>query len=83
MRPVEQLRAGHRPAELIPDGMHPAAVTIVLPAARSYVGLSLLVLAASVGAVALVLAFAQLAIAAAPFAGVSAGGITLALRKGK
>jgi hypothetical protein len=75
-QPTDQLRAGHRPAELIPPGVHPTHVTVVLPAPRSYFGPVLLVLAASFGICAVILALAQLALAAAPFAGISAGGVT-------
>lgn len=75
-QPTDQLRAGHRPSELIPDGVHPVAVTINLPAPRSYAGPVLLVLAGSFGLVAVILALTQLALAAAPFAGISAGGVT-------
>lgn len=82
-QPTDQLRAGHRPSELIPDGVHPVHVTINLPAPRSYAGPVLLVLAASFGVCALILALAQLALAAAPFAGISAGGITISLFRRK
>jgi hypothetical protein len=79
--PTDQLRAGHRPAELIPPGVHPVAVTINLPAPRSYAGPVLLVLAASFGVCAVIFALTQLALAAAPFAGLSVGGVTVALRR--
>jgi hypothetical protein len=76
-----QLRAGHRPSELIPPGVHPAHVTVILPAPRSYVGPVVLVLSTSAGAVALILALTQLAIVLAPlFASLSVGGLTIAIR---
>jgi len=79
---TEQLRAGHRPAELIPPGVHPVNVTVIVPAPRSYAGPILLIATGSAGACALILALTQLAIVLAPlFAGVSVGGLTIALRR--
>jgi hypothetical protein len=80
--PTDQLRAGHRPADLIPPGIHPVHVTIVLPATHrlSVSPLALLsIVCGSAGLAALIYLTTQLVYAAVPFAGFSVGGITLSL----
>lgn len=83
---TDQFRAGHIPADLyrqLPDG---ATVHVVIASPiehRLSVSpvLLLTVACAFTGLAALVYLFTQLAYAAAPFAGISVGGITIALRR--
>jgi hypothetical protein len=88
--PDTQLRAGHIPAALIPDGTDPRTVVVVhhRPETRDYTGPILLTLVASAGAAGVVLTLCLLlqltattaaAVAAAAPAGV---GLSISLRKG-
>lgn len=92
IRPDAQLRAGHRPADLIPDGVHPAHVTVIYEAPRSYAGPVLLTLTAAIGAAGVVVAIlALLQVAATTATAVAAaaptvGGASITIRlarKGK
>lgn len=78
-RPTEQLRAGHRPSGLVPDGVHPMHVTVNVAAPREYAGPVLLILAGSAGVCATIFLLTQLAVALVPFAGFTVGGISFAL----
>ncbi|MFF3324533.1 hypothetical protein [Streptomyces sp. NPDC002889] len=97
IRPEDQLRHGHIPADLIPPGTDPRSVVIVHTTPRSWVGPVVLVLVATVGICGLVyvttvvvLSLVQVATAAAVAvkaaipALIGGGGlITLALRAPK
>ncbi|MFI8182068.1 hypothetical protein OG539_22705 [Actinacidiphila glaucinigra] len=80
--PDAQLRANHRPSELIPPGVHPGQVVVIQAAPPSYAGKILLTLAASAGTalVIVVLAFAFQMIAAAAAAAIpTVGGASISL----
>ncbi|MCX5560758.1 hypothetical protein [Streptomyces sp. NBC_00038] len=49
IRPDQQLRAGHIPADLLPPGSDPRTVVIVHTTPRSWVGPVVVILAATVG----------------------------------
>ncbi|MFC4468857.1 hypothetical protein ACFPH6_30750 [Streptomyces xiangluensis] len=49
IRPDDQLRAGHIPADLIPPGSDPRSVVIVHTTPRSWAGPVVVILAATVG----------------------------------
>ncbi|WP_405906646.1 hypothetical protein OG742_14025 [Streptomyces sp. NBC_00828] len=49
IRPDEQLRAGHIPADLLPPGSDPRTVVIVHTTPRSWTGPIVVILAATVG----------------------------------
>ncbi|MEU4198411.1 hypothetical protein [Streptomyces sp. NPDC026294] len=81
--PSAQLRANHRPAELIPPGIHPGEVVVIQAPARSYTGPILLTITIALGAsaVLIVLAIAfQIAAAAAAAAVPTIGGASLSLK---
>jgi hypothetical protein len=80
--PTDQLRSNHRPADLIPPGVHPGQVIVIQAAAPSYAGKILLTLTLSAGTalVIVVLAFAFQTIAAAAAAAVpTVGGASISL----
>lgn len=80
--PDAQLRANHRPSELIPPGVHPGQVIVIQTTGPNYAGRILLTLAISAGAafVIVVLAFAfQTAAAAAAAAVPTVGGVGVSL----
>ena len=85
--PDSQLRAGHRPADLIPPGADPRSVVIIHQTPRSSIGTAVIVLSTAAG-VALIIVVIALTIhvtagllAAIPSIGV--GGLTLKLAGGK
>lgn len=84
--PDAQLRAGHLPADLVPDGADPRTVVIVQQAPRSYTGPVLLVLVASLGAgfvIYMLLMLVQVTAMAATTVAAAApavGGISLSLK---
>ncbi|WP_431951177.1 hypothetical protein [Actinacidiphila sp. bgisy167] len=81
--PDAQLRANHRPSELIPPGVHPGQAVVIQAAPPSYAGKILLTLAASAGTalVIVVLALAFQTIAAAAAAAIpTVGGASVTLR---
>ncbi|MDX2854527.1 hypothetical protein PV342_40210 [Streptomyces sp. PA03-3a] len=80
--PDAQLRANHRPSELIPPGVHPGQVVVIQAAPPSYAGKILLTLVASAGTalVLVVLAFAFQMIAAVAAAAIpTVGGASVSL----
>ncbi|WP_432010213.1 hypothetical protein [Streptomyces cucumeris] len=84
--PDAQLRAGHRPAHLIPPGADPRNVVVVQAPPRSYAGPILLTITITLGTavVIVVLAIAfQMAAAAAAAAipTVGGAGVTIKLAK--
>jgi hypothetical protein len=89
--PDAQVRAGHIPADLIPQGADPRTVVVVQQAPRSYTGPVVLVLVAALGSgfviyllMLLVQTTADAAAQIATAAGtVGVGGVTLSLRKRK
>jgi hypothetical protein len=89
--PTAQARAGHVPADLIPQGADPRTVVVIQQAPRSYTGPVVLVLVSALGSgfviyllMLLVQTTADAAAQIATAAGtVGVGGVTLALRKGK
>lgn len=87
IRPDAQLRAGHRPADLIPPGADPRSVVVVQQMPRSSLGTVVIVLSTAAGT-ALVIVMIALTIhvtagllAAIPSIGV--GGLTLKLAGGR
>ncbi|MEU6853542.1 hypothetical protein ABZ901_26910 [Actinacidiphila alni] len=80
--PSAQLAANHRPAELIPPGVHPGQVVVVQTSGPNYAGRILLTLAISAGSafviVVMTLAF-QTAAAAAAAAVPTVGGVSVSL----
>lgn len=84
--PDAQLRANHRPADLIPPGTHPGQVVVIQAAPASYGGRILLTLAVTAGTavVLVVIAITFQMVAAAAAAAVPAvggAGITVKLAK--
>ncbi|CAG7626215.1 hypothetical protein [Actinacidiphila bryophytorum] len=80
--PTAQLSANHRPAELIPPGVHPGQVVVIQAPGPSYAGRILLTIAISGGTalVIVVLAFAfQTAAAAAAAAVPTVGGASVSI----
>ncbi len=80
--PDAQLRANHRPADLIPPGVHPGQVVVVQAPAPSVAGRILLTLTITAGSafVIVVLAFAfQTAAAAFAAAVPTVGGTSVSL----
>jgi hypothetical protein len=85
-QPTDQFRAGHIPAALLPPGTDPHHVTVIVLAPvehrLSVSPVALLTVACTfAGLAALAFLLTQLVYAAVPFAGISAGGITFALRR--
>ncbi|MEU6115062.1 hypothetical protein ABZ840_11105 [Streptomyces sp. NPDC047117] len=81
--PDAQLRANHRPADLIPPGIHPGDVVVIQAPPRSYAGPILLTITISLGAafVIVVLAVAfKVAVAAAAAAVPTVGGASVSLK---
>ncbi|WEV30099.1 hypothetical protein OYE22_16835 [Streptomyces sp. 71268] len=81
--PDAQLRAGHRPAHLIPPGTHPGTVTIVQAPARSYAGPILLTITITLGTSLVIVILAitfQLAVAAAAAALPTIGGTAITIK---
>jgi hypothetical protein len=84
-----QLRANHRPAELIPPGVHPGQVVVIQQSAPSRVGTAALIVVAAIGTAGVVVAIlALLQVAATTATAVAAaaptvGGasISISLRK--
>lgn len=83
--PVDQLTSGHRPSELIPPGIHPGNVTIVLTSERPgqrFIGLTVFAVTVFTGVIVTIYMIGEVVhavIAAVP----SIGGLTLALTKGR
>lgn len=87
-QPTEQIRSGHVPAALLPPGIDPRAVQVVIVAPvehrLSVSPVALLTVACgSVGLAAALYLATQLAIAAVPFAGVGIGVTVKLARKRK
>ncbi|MER7396955.1 hypothetical protein ABT381_15755 [Streptomyces sp. NPDC000151] len=81
--PDAQLRANHRPADLIPASVHPGDVVVIQAPTRSYAGPILLTITIALGAsvVIIVLAVAfQIAAAAAAAAVPTVGGAGISLK---
>ncbi|MFI9027228.1 hypothetical protein [Streptomyces sp. NPDC053560] len=81
--PDAQLRANHRPASLIPPGIHPGDVVVIQAPPRSYAGPILLTITISLGTafVIVVLAVAfKVAVAAAAAAVPTVGGAGISLK---
>ncbi|MET7904421.1 hypothetical protein ABZS86_24345 [Streptomyces sp. NPDC005355] len=81
--PDAQLRANHRPADLIPPGIHPGDVIVIQSPPRSYAGPILLTITISLGTalVIVVLAVAfKVAVAAAAAAVPTVGGAGISLK---
>ncbi|MFI9026527.1 hypothetical protein [Streptomyces sp. NPDC053560] len=81
--PDAQLRANHRPADLIPPGVRPGEVVVIQAPPRSYAGPILLTITLALGAsvVIVVLAIAfQIAAAAAAAAVPTVGGAGISLK---
>ncbi|MEV5775660.1 hypothetical protein AB0L49_31240 [Streptomyces antimycoticus] len=84
--PDAQLRAGHRPAHLIPPGADPSRVVIVQAPPRSYAGPILLTITITGGLVVVIIAAAiafQVAAAAAAAAVPTVGGAGVTIRLAK
>ncbi|MBI0300208.1 hypothetical protein JBE04_38570 [Streptomyces sp. PRKS01-29] len=84
--PDAQLRAGHRPAHLIPPGADPSRVVIVQAPPRSYAGPILLTITITGGLVVIIIVAAitfQMAMAAAAAAVPTVGGVGVTIRLAK
>ncbi|MEV5773018.1 hypothetical protein AB0L49_17415 [Streptomyces antimycoticus] len=84
--PDAQLRAGHRPAHLIPPGADPSRVVIVQAPPRSYAGPILLTITITGGLVVVIIVAAitfQMAMAAAAAAVPTVGGVGVTIRFAK
>ncbi|OPF84285.1 hypothetical protein VT50_0202115 [Streptomyces antioxidans] len=84
--PDAQLRAGHRPAHLIPPGADPSRVVIVQAPPRSYTGPILLTITITGGIVLIIIVIAityQMAVAATAAAIPTVGGAGVTIRLAK
>jgi hypothetical protein len=84
--PDAQLRAGHRPAHLIPPGADPRNVVIVQAPPRSFSGPILLTITITIGAVVVIIVAAvafQIAAAAAAAAIPTVGGTGITIKLAK
>ncbi|MCO8301666.1 hypothetical protein [Streptomyces sp. RKCA744] len=84
--PDAQLRAGHRPAHLIPPGADPRNVVVVQAPARSYTGPILLTITITGGIVIVIIVAAitfQMAMAAAAAAVPTVGGAGVTIKLAK
>ncbi|MBZ4017820.1 hypothetical protein [Streptomyces purpurogeneiscleroticus] len=81
--PDAQLRANHRPADLIPASVHPGEVVVIQAPPRSYAGPILLTITIAIGASVVLIVLAvtfQIAAAAAAAAVPTVGGAGVSLK---